>query len=169
MKDPLDAGSATVQYVIIDIRDIDAEALLAGGPGDWALALLAKGGPGKMRKILRLAMTLPTAPRDRVLTQIGALSGLRRLSDKFKIEVEKMGLQINIEENAFLRDIRDKGIAIGMAQGMAKNLCDLLDAKFGAVPVWAVRRVNDGSEEQRQLWTRRVLTARSLEGVLGKR
>ena len=56
-----------------------------------------------------------------------------------------MGLQINIEENVFLRDIRDKGIAIGMAQGIAKTLCDRLDAKFGTVPVWAVRRIHGGS------------------------
>ena len=149
---------------MFDIRDIESETLLAGGPGDWALALLAKGGPAKMRRILGLAMTLPTGPRDRVLTQIGALSGLRRLSEKFKMEVEKMGVYINIEENVFLKDIRDKGVAIGRVE----TLRDQLEMKFGSLPAWAIERVMGGSGEEMRLWTRKVLTARSLPGVLGR-
>ena len=177
MKSRLDAGSAKVKYVLIDIRDIAATTLLKGGPGDWALALLARGGPEKMREILRLAMTLPTAQRDRLIAQIAVLSDLRRLSKKFKMEVEKMGNYINIEENVILKDIRDKGkaegkaegIALGMLQGMAKTLRDLLETKFGPLPAWAIRRVDGGSGEQMQLWTRKVLTARSLHGVLDRR
>ena len=169
MKDTLDAGSAKVHYVLIDIRDIDAETLLAGGPGDWALALLARGGPAKMREILRLAMTLSTAQRDRLIAQIAVLSGLQ----EFKMEVEEMGAYINIEENVILREIRDNGRAEGLAEGLvagvAKTLRDLLETKFGPLPAWATQRISGGSPEQMQLWTRKVLTARSFEGVLGNR
>ena len=143
--------------------------------------MLARGGPAKMREILRLAMTLPTAQRDRLIAQIAVLSGLRRLSKKFKMEVEKMGAYINIEENVILREIRDNGraeglaeglaagVAEGVAAGVAKTLRDLLETKFGPLPAWAAQRVTGGSPEQMQLWTRKVLTARSFEGVLGHR
>ena len=80
-----------------------------------------------------------------------------------------MGNYINIEENIILRDIRDGGRAEGIAMGMARTLRDLLETKFGSLPAWVAERVGGGSEEQMQLWTRKVLTARTLEGVLGKR
>ena len=147
MKDNLDAGSATVKYVIIDIRDFDAETLLAGGPGDWALALAGEGQAGE---------------------EVGALSGLRRLSKKFKMEVKKMGVYIDIEENVFLKDIRDQGLARGRAEGKAETLREQLEMKFGSLPVWARERLNAGRADQMQVWTRKVLTARSLQGVLGR-
>ena len=114
-------------------------------------------------------MTLPTAQRDRLIAQIAVLSGLQ----EFKMEVEEMGAYINIEENVILREIRDNGRAEGLAEGLvagvAKTLRDLLETKFGPLPAWATQRISGGSPEQMQLWTRKVLTARSFEGVLGNR
>ena len=75
MRGHLDVGSAKVDYELIDIRDISAETLLSGGPGDWALALLAKGGPERMREILLKAMKLKTPKRERLLAQLMVLAG----------------------------------------------------------------------------------------------
>ena len=121
---------------------------------------------------VRFAITLPTARRDRLIAQIALLSSFW-LSKKFKMEAEKMGAYINIEENVILREILDngraEGLAEGLAAGVAKTLRDLLETKFGSLPAWAVNRVSGGSPEQMQLWTRKVLTARSFEGVLRNR
>ena len=96
-------------------------------------------------------MFLPTGPSDRLPAQIGALSGLRRLSKKLKMEVEKMGMYIDIEENVFLKDIRDQGVARGRAEGKAEAPRDQLETKFGSLPARAIQRVNGGSGEQMQL------------------
>ena len=117
MKRYLDAGSATVNYVLIDIREIKADDLLEGGPGDWALAILANGGVERVKEIIAKAMTLPGARRDRVLAQLVVLAGLRRMARKVKMEVEQMGGQINIQKHEFLREVFAQGRAEGEASG----------------------------------------------------
>ena len=168
MARSLDAGCTKVDYVLIDIQEVDAADLLEGGPGDWALAILAKGGVERVREIIAKAMTLPAARRDRVLAQLIVLSGLRRVAQEVKMEVEQMGVQIDIEENEFLREIFARGEASGAARGAAAMLHDLLETKFGALPAWAGARLETASAGQIQVWSRKVLTAGTLEGVIGR-
>jgi hypothetical protein len=75
MQRHVDAGSAVVDYELIDIREIGAETLIGGGPGDLALALLARGGPERLREILSRAMKLKGPKRDRLMTQLTVLAG----------------------------------------------------------------------------------------------
>ena len=181
MTGRLDAGSAKVNYEVIDIRTIDSETLLSGGPGDWALALLAKGGEKKMREIIAKAKTLERPQRERLLVQLLVLSGLRRLNKKITMEMKQMGAYIDIQKNDFLRGVWSKGITEGIAKGILKGkaegrvegelrmLSSLLAKKFGPLPAWATARLGCGTSHKARLWSSKMLTADTLEGVIGRK
>jgi predicted transposase YdaD len=173
MKDALDLGGIQVAYQLVDIRQFDAAALLASGnPGDFALALLAHGGVRKMREILRKANELPEPQRRRVFTQMAILSGLRGASEQLTMEMNSMGVYVEIESNAFLRNIRNSALAEGRNEGRVEGGASivrrLLQSKFGPLPVWARQRLENATAEQAEQWSDRVLTARTLTEVLGK-
>ena len=166
MKDSLDAGGTTVKYNLVDIRAIDAAALLkSGSPGDWALAILAKGGLERLREILAKAMGLAAGRRDRMLVQVCILAGLRKASGKVKMEVKRMGGHINIQEHEFLRDIWNDA----KVEGAIGVLRDLVEQKFGPLPAWAASRLKDATPEQIAVWSRKVLNAGALEGIIGRK
>ena len=177
MQGHLDAGSAKVDYELIDIRDMSAETLLRGGPGDWALALLANGGPERMREIILKAMKLKSPKRERLLTQLTVLAGLRRLDKTIKMEMKQMSEYVDIQKNVILRDIWRDGLTKGRAEGEAKGkaegalaiLSSQLEEKFGPLPSWAAARLRKATPDQTRLWSRKVLTAATLESVVGRR
>ena len=71
MPDRLEEDGNTFIYELIDIRDFDAEAMMATGrPADLALAILGGGGKLKLVQILKEAAKLEGAERDRVLAQV---------------------------------------------------------------------------------------------------
>jgi hypothetical protein len=96
-----------------------------------------------------------------------------------------MGNIIDIDKHVFLRKIRDvaldegmsKGIAIGESRGRLQGelqgkipmLGEQLATKFAPLPEWARLQLKKASATQVERWGRKVLTADSLEGVLGKR
>jgi hypothetical protein len=119
MSPRVEAGDVTVNYQLIDIREMEVDALLAtGNPADCALALLARDGPARLREIVERAARLPEEDRQRALAQMAVLSGLRRVSEALTMEVRAMGLTVDIEKNAFLRDIRDAAILQGRQEGL---------------------------------------------------
>lgn len=199
MADRLDLGCTKVEYRLLDIREIDAgELLRSARPGDLVLAMLAKGGTERLTEIAQRTIHLSGAERSRVLTQLLLLSGLRALSGSMKMELKSMASNvIDIEKNEILRDIiRDltdqaqakalaKGLAEGLAEGLAKGetkglakgrgegmvrlLRELMQSKFGPLPKWAEDRLSHPSTAQVQRWARKVLDAKTLESVLGKK
>ena len=170
MKHRLNIGCADIRFRLLDIQDIDCEILLRSGrPGDLVLAMLAKGGVENLRRILERVARLPAAQRDRALSQMALLSGLRRLTQRFTMEVAQMGATINIEKHAILREIRDVGRAEGKAEGKAELIAKLLTSRFGALPKWAAARIEHGTPPQLDRWADQVLTADSIEAVIGKR
>ena len=182
MSNRLEVGGITVEYRLMDIREVDArEMLRSGGPGDYVLALLAGGGGEILREIVGRANQLKGPDRDRVLMQLAMLAGLRRLSNRLRMEYEAMGIAIDIEKNVILKDIWAKGRAEGKAEGKAEGraegeakgraeaLIGLLRAKFSRVPRWAQERIAKAAPERLDLWTRKTLTAETIEGVIGKR
>ena len=122
MRDQLQCGSTTVAYDLIDIREYDFDDLLAGGPGDWALAILAKGGMDRLREVIDKAMTLPSPRRERLIAQMGTLSGLRKARNKFRMELKKMPVYIDIDKNVFLAEIKRIGADQGRAEGPGRRL-----------------------------------------------
>ena len=165
MKDYLKCGGTTVKYDLIDIREIDFDTLMAGGPGDWALAILAKGGVERLGEILARARTLRGAGRERLIVQIGVFAGLRRARRQFKMELKKMPAYIDINKNVFLNEVQQ----IGVAKGRLELLSRLLERKFGKLPKWAALQLKNAATEEVAAWGDRVLTARTLEAALGRK
>ena len=174
----LDLGGIRVTFRLIDIREIRLEELLdSGRPGGYSLALLARGGVARLREIVERANGLPEPQRRRVLTQMAILAGLRGASKRLKMEMEHMGLSLDIQENVFLKEIYESGEAKGKVEGrvegrvegMVALLREQLAAKFGPLPQWAENRLDKATLANAELWAKKVLTARTIEGVLGKK
>ncbi len=165
MRDTLDTGGVQVRYRLISAGDLDADALLATGrPADAVLALLARNGVDRLGEIVSRAKRLTGERRQRLLAQLAVISGLRGASERLKMELKNMGL-IDIEKNVILKEIRDNALM----QGRSGIVQDLLEQKFGRLPAWAKARLTRGTEAQTRRWARKVLTAATLEEVIGAR
>jgi hypothetical protein len=166
MEDHVDLSATRAAYTLIDIRQIDARQLMASGrPGDLALAMLAGGGAERMIEILRHASKLSGAERQRVLSQLVLLSGLRRLTGRLRMELKIMGVTTDFTKNEFVRDaIRDS-----VRDSLANMLRGLLTTKFGKVPKWADERLEKATSAQIERWSKKILRAETLEDVLGRK
>jgi hypothetical protein len=170
------------RYQVIDIREIDVQELIrTGHTGDLALAVLAGGADSKVRDIVHRAALLKGPQREKLLTKILVLAGLRGLAEKVEWELKHMPVMINIDDipviRHFYRELEAKGRAAweakgraeGEARGKAKALHALLETKFPPLPRWASLRVSQASPAQVERWIKKVLAAETLEGVLGPR
>jgi len=180
MKPEVDVGGTQVSFRLLDIRDLDASQLLASHcPADWALAMLARGGDARLPEIARRVVSLDEAERERILTQMALLSGLRNMSKKLRMEMKAMGsLRAQFQNNVFLQEWYEeataKGVAAGMAEGiakgesfgMAKVLRGQLLVKFGRIPRWAERRLKTAQAEEIELWSKNFVTAERFDEVI---
>jgi len=66
------------------------------------------------------------------------LAGLCQLSTRFTMEVRNMGVHVEVEKNAFLREIRDSG----PAQGTESILQSQLECRFGPLSLWGSERLS---------------------------
>ena len=166
MATRLEEDNFRFHYPVVDIRDIDAEELMrSGNPGDLALAILAGGGEARMPQILRKAATLRGPHRDALLARILILSGLRGIVGKVQLEMKHMSVIIDIRKNPVLMQWSRELLA----EGKAAVLREQMETKFGPLPKWAIDRLAHATPAQLGRWTKRILTAASLEAVLGRR
>ena len=70
-------------------------------------------------------------------------------------------------ERAGLVKGRQEGQQEGKQSEAARMLSRLLRLRFGALPDWAEARLAQAPLEQLESWIEAVLTAQSLEGVIG--
>jgi hypothetical protein len=138
MPPGIDVGAGQVRYQLVDIRQFDAADLAASGsPADLVLAVLARGGRAQLRPILERIYALSAPERDRALAQLALLSGLRRLTEPFKMEMEHMGLVAEFKKNHFMnalfgetldkaldeeRKRSERAVAEGLARGRELGL-----------------------------------------------
>ena len=162
MADHVELGETKYAYTLMDIREMDARQLMASGrPGDLALAMLAGGGPEQMLEIAKRASGLRGGERQRVLSQLALLSGLRRMTGRLRMELKTMGITTDFAKNEFVQDaIRDNSVNILRRQ---------LETKFGRLPKWVDARLEAAPSAQVMRWLKKFATAETLEGVLGKK
>jgi hypothetical protein len=175
-------------YSVIDVRDIDASALLEGaGIGESIFAILCKiDDPHKViGEILRRISALATAQQKEAVAELLVLSGLRGLKAVVREEVTRMPLSFDIHENEFLEEVfqdgKEKGLREGIEQGIEKGkeegrlesarqlLVELLETKFGPVSATFKARITHSAFEEIQLWQRRVLASDSLDQIFSPR
>ncbi len=59
-------------------------------------------------------------------------------------------------------------LALGRVKTMRETALTLLELKFGALPDWATEMISQADMTKLDAWTKGVLTAESLEALLGK-
>lgn len=80
-----------------------------------------------------------------------------------------MGISLEIDSNVFLKNIHDAAAAKARAEGVISVLRKLLELKFGKLPKWATERLETATIVQAERWVNKLLTAGTLEGVLGQK
>jgi hypothetical protein len=72
-----------------------------------------------------------------------------------------MGETIDIEKIPILRDL--------VRDGQVRIIRTLLKAKFGKLPKWVDERLSHASLSDVERWAKKLVTADTLEGVLGRK
>ena len=84
----------------------------------------------RLREAIDQAMTLPSPRRERLIAQMGMLSGLWKARNQFKMELIKMPVYIDIDKNIFLAEMK----RIGANQGRLEIISRQLERRFGKLP-----------------------------------
>lgn len=79
-------------------------------------------------------------------------------------EQQKMPYITHIERNSFERGVQ-QGIQQGVQQGEVTVLKRQLTRRYGALPKWAVERLEEATSDELETWAERLLEAGSLEEV----
>uniref|UniRef100_A0A7C4RU30 DUF4351 domain-containing protein n=1 Tax=Desulfatirhabdium butyrativorans TaxID=340467 RepID=A0A7C4RU30_9BACT len=76
----------------------------------------------------------------------------------------EQGVQVGIEQGVLQGKMVGK--IEGKREGMASILKRLLQQRFGLLPPWVEERIDQGSTEQLEAWTERMLSAASIQELL---
>ena len=148
MADRFQDEDNLLRWHVVDIRDLDGEALLASpNLGDNVVAVLTRLGEqeGTVRRIVEKIAGREDGERAEALAGLAILAGLRQLTGEVDVEAKKMLSEREILKNAVFgppyREGKEKGFAEGRAVGEAvgevngqlKLLLSLLESRFGKV------------------------------------
>ncbi len=164
-------------YEIVDLRRWDAEPLLDSPQiGDNVLAILAHLHDRRdaVRRILEKIAGLAPGERKAILTQLGILSGLRKMGELIQEEIGKMPFLEDIMGHDLLGPILRKGLEQGREEGREEGrfegelaiLQRLIERRFGPIPAWAAERLAARSASDLLDLSGRLLDAQSLEQFL---
>ena len=166
-------GDLMVRYRLIDVRELDGEALLASeNLGDNVIAILTRlrDHKGAIRAIVAKIANLPESERHVTIQQLVVLAGLRSLAQTVKTEVEKMPLIIDLMENDLLgpaiRQGREEGKEQGKVAGEQRIITLQLEKRFGPLPEWASAKLASLGVAEIELLAERFYDASSLDQLL---
>ena len=118
-----------------------------------------------LAELLARLMAMTAEEQESALAELAALSGILKLDDlleeKLK-EFQMLDTDINLEENAVIRPLIEKG----RQRGRRDLLLEQLAEKFGPVPTMTSERVHKASAEELDRWARRILRTTTLEDTL---
>ena len=82
---------------------------------------------------------------------------------------ERVGMEKGLKQGRQegLQEGEQKGRQEGQHQGIEGTLRKQITLKFGGLPAWADERLTQATDAQLDVWVARILTADSLEGLLG--
>ncbi len=171
------------RYKIIDIRELDEEALLASPfDGDQIMAILTRHKDRRetIRRILSRIATLEGGARDTAFKKLMILAGLRKLEDSIRSEVRHMPILDDIMDHDVigpairegLQQGRREGLREGRQEGLQQGeltiLRRLIGKRFGAVPAWADERLTKLSTAELEEISVRLLDVKNIEDLIGR-
>ena len=182
MPDGFRSGGIDYRYQVVDIRDLDGEAMLeSNSTSDNILALLTgiKDSMMAVRRIMGKIARLGPGKREDSLRKLLILCGLRGLERLYEREHKNMPVDLDIMDHKILGPAIRKGIAEGRAQGVEQGIAEglekgmqaearqflqqLLEKRFGAIPPWAEKRLGEVSREEAEELGLKFVDAKSLE------
>jgi hypothetical protein len=178
MRGRIDLEPLRFRHRVVDIRDFDAERLLASeNLNDNVMSILCRVADRReaVRRILRRIAVRPGPERADALARLLVLSGLRGASASALVAEESRTMPVVIDpmKNPVLRQWYEEALAQGFARGQEQGanqesdtiLRHLLERRFGPLPEWTASRLASSTREQREDWALRLLDASSLEDI----
>jgi predicted transposase YdaD len=174
MATSLEGPRFTFSFEVIDLRDLNGEALLASdNVGDNVLAIVTRlrDQRSAIDEILRKIATLDDTKRQQAIEQLLILAGLRKLARAVQEGIHRMDyFRELILNNEVLGPEYKRGLEEGELKGKLEGeltvLRRLLQRRFGAIPQWAEERLSRKGAEDLEALSVRILDATSLEQLL---
>jgi hypothetical protein len=164
MKDRIETPDLSYRFHIVDIRDLDGEALLASrNLGDNIIAILTRLGsqPDIVRRILERIAKGPAEERGEAMEEFSILAGLRRLTAEVQKEAEKVPILNDIMDDEFLGPLIRKG----RAEGQREILLAQVEQRFGPLTPRIRKRLTALKPKQIKSAALRVLDAERVEDL----
>ncbi len=152
--------SMRFEFRLLDMREFDGEPLLNSEDlGDNMLALLTRCDQERvLRRVEERLRKLPGGEKEEAARLFVVISGLRALE---KTVARRLNM-IDIMENRVL----GPAVLRGVHQGQTTLLTVQLKQRFGnKLPDWVPDKLEGASERQLLAWSKRVLTAKTLDAV----
>ena len=182
------------RYRQVDIRDLDATALLASGRiEDNILAVLAglEDSTEGIRSVLRRITKLSQPLREDALQHLLVTCGIRGLAEVCKKELETMPITLDLSHDPLFasyiergrrkgeRQGRQKGLKEGLQEGQQKGRQEgrqegirqvvqlLLEKRFGRLPAPIAKRLAQFSDAEARELALAIIDAKSLKELFG--
>jgi hypothetical protein len=110
-------------------------------------------------------MEMAPERRERALRYVLNLAGLRKFVIILEQEVERMAVTVDWSQYAAVREIARESEARGVKQALHL----LLEQRFGALPQWAVRKIEEASKERMMEWLGKASSAATLTDLIPRR
>ena len=170
MPEELTGHDFYCRYKIIDVRELDEEALLASPfDGDNILAILTRHRDRRetIRRILARIATLEGGAREIAFKKLMILGGLRKLGDSIRTEVKHMPILDDIMDHDVIGPAIREGLQRGLQEGLQKGELTILrrqiGKRFGALPTSVDERLAKLSPAELEDISLRLLDAKSIE------
>jgi hypothetical protein len=175
MRDRFEGPGVSVRFLLVDIRDLDGEQLLASANmGDNVLAILTRIG-GRMagaRRALERIAAGPAGQRDDALAELFIIAGLRRMEDEARREATKMPVLNDIMDNKVIgpaiRQGRAEGRLEGRIEGQLEMLTSQIQKRFGRIPPAISQRIAALKPAQLKRVALRLLDAQRIEDLFAR-
>jgi hypothetical protein len=171
MKNLVEGPDLSYRFHMVDIRDLDGEALLASrNLGDNVIAILTAIGsqPGTVRRILERIAKGPAAERDEALAEFLILAGLRRLKDEVRKEARRMPIHLDIMDNELIGPLIRQKQEDARVKGQIDFFVLQLEKRFGRVPARIKKRLGSLNPEQCKAASVNIFDAERIEDIFGQ-
>ena len=160
------------RFDLIDIRNLDGEALLASeNPGDNVVSILTRMGsePEAVRRVLKRIADGSPDDSPEALAELSIIAGLRKLAGEVRRETRLMPIQESILDHEVIGPLvlrgRIEGRIEGRVEGQFALLLRQIEKRFGEIPPSVLKRITALPSSQVEIAGLRLLDAIDIEDL----